>query len=243
MKDFVLISDVHGRYTELNKLLSDCREYLGTHKIIFLGDYLGGGSKPLETLELIKWLKESMNAVVLRGNWEDMLSKAFFADNPKQKAWAWKMLAKHETTTTDALRKNPTKALPLVEFFSSLPALHYESGWMFTHAGVDPTVWRAGMTPYKFGQSQSEENILWNSAFYDSAEKCSVLPFNVVSGHVPIGVIAKRLGRKIKWGEPFVEGNVYGIDFSASQSFGSLGAVVITDGKYDVAIKEKIAAN
>lgn len=114
---------------------------------------------------------------------------------------------------------------------------------MFAHAGVDPSVWRLGMTPRDFGEKQRVRNLLWNSRFYDEqAVQCSVLPFKVACGHVPIGLISKKTGIRPKRGEPYVQENVYGVDFSAAQDFGYLGAVIITNGEFETTILEKVAS-
>lgn len=109
MKDFVVISDIHGRHGELNRLLSNCRGYFATHRIVLLGDYTGGGPKPLETLETVLWLRNSMDAVVLRGNWEDALIHAVL-DNSEAD---WKVLGKQEPFTVEDLKRNRSKAVEI----------------------------------------------------------------------------------------------------------------------------------
>lgn len=60
-----VLSDIHGNLLALEAVLSDLKQAGGADKIWLLGDLVAFGSRPIETLQLIRTLPE---ALVIRGN-------------------------------------------------------------------------------------------------------------------------------------------------------------------------------
>ena len=63
-----VMTDIHGRLTELESLLS---QIPAGARMVFLGDYVDRGSQSREVVALVRSIP---GAVCLRGNHEDMVS-------------------------------------------------------------------------------------------------------------------------------------------------------------------------
>ncbi|HQN23231.1 MAG TPA: metallophosphoesterase family protein, partial [Thermotogota bacterium] len=66
MKQYALISDIHGNVTALKAVLQDIRQR-GIDEIICLGDLVGKGPNSAEAVDMCR---ESCS-VIIRGNWDD----------------------------------------------------------------------------------------------------------------------------------------------------------------------------
>lgn len=75
-KKLFVVSDVHGHYSYLKEALDKAGFENGNdeHLLISCGDYFDRGS---ENMKVLKFFERVKNAVLLRGNHEDMLLKIF----------------------------------------------------------------------------------------------------------------------------------------------------------------------
>ena len=75
-KKIFAVSDVHGHYTLLKKALDEAGfdENNEDHLLVACGDYFDRGD---ENVEVLRFFEKLNNAVLLRGNHEDMLLKMF----------------------------------------------------------------------------------------------------------------------------------------------------------------------
>jgi serine/threonine protein phosphatase 1 len=125
-----VITDVHGRLTELKSLLA---QVPANARMVFLGDYVDRGSQSREVVELVRSLHDRGSAC-LRGNHEDMLCAA----DPHQ----W--LANGGASTVLSYKHPLTGALDPValqhdmDWFRSLPRIHEDEKRVYVHAGVNP---------------------------------------------------------------------------------------------------------
>ena len=125
-----VITDIHGRLTELKSLLA---QIPANARMVFLGDYVDRGSQSREVVELVRSLHDRGSAC-LRGNHEDMLCAA----DPHQ----W--LANGGASTVLSYKHPLTGALDPValqhdmDWFRSLPRIHEDEKRVYVHAGVNP---------------------------------------------------------------------------------------------------------
>lgn len=73
MAKYICISDCHGRYDLLVKLLRVAESRFPDHRLIFLGDMIDRGPDSFQVVDTIKKLTETKGAVALLGNHEDMM--------------------------------------------------------------------------------------------------------------------------------------------------------------------------
>ncbi len=127
-----VITDIHGRLTELWRLLDLMPD---DAKMIFLGDYIDRGSQSAEVVALMRLLQQD-GAVCLRGNHEDMMC------SPDTMGGTW--MANGGSATVESYR-DPLSGevnVGLMErdaaWFESLPRVHSDAHRVYVHAGVLP---------------------------------------------------------------------------------------------------------
>lgn len=121
-----VMTDIHGRLTELKALLA---QIPAGAKIVFLGDYIDRGSESREVVELVRSLP---NAVCLRGNHEDMICWPDPRDWLSNGGASTVLSYKHPLTNeldAEALQHD-------LDWFRSLPRWHEDAARVYVHAGV-----------------------------------------------------------------------------------------------------------
>ena len=75
MKEYFVVTDVHGFYSILIKALSDAgfEEDNPNHILISCGDLLDRGPEPLQCLKFVNKLFANNRAILIRGNHEDLM--------------------------------------------------------------------------------------------------------------------------------------------------------------------------
>ena len=73
---YAILSDLHANYTALSAVLDDCKQ-CGVESIVCLGDIVGYGPQPSETLALIR----SVTTAIIAGNHDDAVSGRMSADD------------------------------------------------------------------------------------------------------------------------------------------------------------------
>ena len=73
---YAILSDLHANYTALSAVLDDCKQ-CGVQRIVCLGDIMGYGPQPSETLALIR----SVTTAIIAGNHDDAVSGRMSSDD------------------------------------------------------------------------------------------------------------------------------------------------------------------
>lgn len=131
------IPDIHGRSDLLDLLISTLRDDHGVNltqdKLIFLGDYVDGGTKSAGVLNRVRDLcsKHPKNVFALCGNHEDMMIEWHNKTDSSPKVW--ELNGHHVTLDSFPNRKVPRE---IILWLESLPVFHKEHGFFFSHAPV-----------------------------------------------------------------------------------------------------------
>ncbi|WP_054949395.1 metallophosphoesterase family protein [Numidum massiliense] len=179
------ISDIHGQYNMLTRLLNKVKYRPETDKLVFLGDYIDRGKCSKEVVATVKRLVEEDGAIAIRGNHDQILLSMLDDD------WSWNNwvinggMATLEsylgrTVTAEDDVANHLQAMreqyhDHLDFLASLPLYWEDERHIFIHAGIDPELddWR--QTPAK--------TMLWiREKFYRAQLDTGK---TVVFGHTP----------------------------------------------------------
>lgn len=234
MKSVVAISDIHGRLAALELLIADSiKGNFSDYQLVFLGDYIGYGEDSIKTLLKIKELKERTGAVVLRGNWEEMLLYAFGPNSNEKTDCAMEFYRSGSKNVLQELKRNRFLCSTVLEFIRSMPLYHVCGNVLYAHSGVDFSLWQPGMSAQDFAEANDMSSLIWNQNFWELIMRPGVeTPVDVVVGHLPVQVLYGT-SQGDSFPGPFLYKNVLGIDCGASRKTGYLGAVCITDSVHD----------
>jgi serine/threonine protein phosphatase 1 len=197
------VGDVHGRLDLLIRLL----EAIGidTHsrpipqwEIIFLGDVIDRGPDTRMIIRTLRGL-ENDAIIVLKGNHEDSLVRAYHGDLDALNAWL--SFGGIETLRSYAVRPEEIEALEEedllgvlraniprgdVDWLDSLPVYQSRGDYLFCHAGIRPD------RPLT---AQTEDDMLWiREPFLSSRRWHGAM---VVHGHSIAGERAEHLPNRI----------------------------------------------
>lgn len=186
------VGDIHGSFDKLAALLDKLVIDTERDTLLFIGDYVDRGPRPVEVVDrLVELRRQCPGIIFLKGNHEDMLLRYLSGMD------RFVYLSNGGQSTLDGYaRRNremdPT-AIPSdhLDFLESTVLYHETAGFIFVHAGLRPEV------PL---EHQTTEDLLWIredfiSSSYDFGKR-------VVFGHTPFN-------------EPFVRPNKIGIDTGA----------------------------
>ena len=200
MSTFV-IGDVHGRRTQLRRLVEMLPRDPSRDKLVLLGDLIDRGEEiPGAVADVIAWQREQPNVVVLRGNHEQMLLDLIDDGTPlwlhpavgsdytfEQYAGEGRVLSIALNDNAEVMRREMAKAVPAehLEFFRRLPLFHEDEYAFYVHAGLDGC---------KHPRETSARHLLWtrDPEFYKHyhGKPC-------VFGHTPTQLLPLlgRIGR------------------------------------------------
>ena len=85
-KRVLAIGDVHGEYEKFLSLYSKINFNPKEDLLVFLGDYIDMGEKPLHILNFLYKLRKYENVIILRGNHEDMMID-YYNSGEKDDLW------------------------------------------------------------------------------------------------------------------------------------------------------------
>lgn len=240
----IAVSDIHGCADTLGRLLGLVGYEEGRDRLLLLGDYVDNGWRSKETVEAIMRLAHEGDAVILRGNHDDLFARLMTAGaSEAAEAYmrgggartmqsyigyeAWRTAA--ETGKLEEARRRTVDLFPdHFAFLGKLPLYAEEAGHLFVHAGIDPDEpdWRrqADHTFMNIGDR-------FVSSSPRSADEAGAAPPTVVFGHTRTQLIH---GSSDVW---FGPGKI-GIDGGCAYG-GRLNALVIgKDGSYRVVYAE-----
>ncbi len=178
-----VVSDIHGELVLMKKLLENWNTQ--EEQLVILGDLADRGKQSKETLELAYHLALKEDAVVVKGNHDEMLE--LYLEDPIEKQ-AHYYRNGGETTIysllgADASRKNHKQNAAeikrqypwLLPFLKSLNYFYEWEDYLFVHAGVDLSLadWR----------DSTERDFIWiREGFYDQPNTTNK---TIVFGHTP----------------------------------------------------------
>jgi len=188
---YYAIGDVHGELAKLDELLGLIREDAARrrveHRIVFLGDLVDRGPDSRGVIERAMHLARSENAIVLKGNHEELMLHAY-ANRESVGIYWWAENGGDETIMSyvmangacddfrDAIDKSH------IEWLRQLPVMVRDEarGLVFVHGGIDP----------KTFPDCSDEVRMWTRShkFFDPGrwpDRPELEGVVVVHGHTP----------------------------------------------------------
>lgn len=188
MKRLLVISDIHGELRKFEQLLEKVSYHPAGDQLILLGDYIDRGPDPKGVVETVMRLREE-GAIVLKGNHDDMMEKAFQDQNHIKRwvrnggietlrSYGYELPHLNRHNLDEWVKKiSPLTATPTIRkhlaFFKSLGHYHETEDYIFVHGGVHPETPLASTDPFV---------LMWiREEFHDgyNGEK------TVVFGHTP----------------------------------------------------------
>lgn len=217
-----VVGDVHGQITMLDKLL----QYWNPEEeqLIFLGDLADRGENSKATLERARELMEKYDAIVVKGNHDEMLEN--FLEQPAQHLAQYYMNG-GESTVNSLLKRTTKKGeflknvseikenYPwLLPMLKALPLYYEWEDYLFVHAGVEMSLenWR---------DSSSRDFVWIREGFYDQPNTTNK---KVFFGHT---VTATLHTDRSKWAIWQSGDGLYGMDGGAVYG-GKLHGVVLS---------------
>lgn len=180
-----IIGDIHGMSDMLNVLLREWNP--DSERLIFLGDYIDRGKQSKEVLKTVLNLKEYYDAVLLKGNHEDMLLQ--WLDNPVELADFYLAQGGYETLRSFGIdtKYNYEKQafifyeayISVIESIRDMQYYHQDKDHIYVHAGINPHVDKI--------EDMSPIDLLWiRNAFFYKEHRINK---KVVFGHTPTRLI------------------------------------------------------
>lgn len=102
-----VVGDVHGQITMVEKLLKHWKPK--EEQLLFIGDLADRGENSKATLELARDLVEKQNAIVIKGNHDEMLE--MFLENPSEHVMLYYMNGGGSTVNSLLGQKQTNKNL------------------------------------------------------------------------------------------------------------------------------------
>ena len=151
----LVLSDIHGMYHELVKLLSAACFDLHTDTMVVLGDYIDRGYYSRNVIELFMDLKtkDSARVTLLKGNHEDLCLKAHLGDE-RSRATAERLWMANMGDRTLASFDNKIPD-DVILFLKKMRVYKETEKFIFVHAGVHPSLPLSKMRPV---------DLMWSSS-------------------------------------------------------------------------------
>jgi len=230
----LVISDIHGELSLLDRLLDDIEYRPERDQLILLGDYVDRGSNSRGTLERVMQLTRE-GAIALKGNHEDLMFNALTSG--READWnRWLKVNGGLATllsygfTRDELITlsgedfhlpdlHHDELLQHLEFISGLPLYYETPDYLYVHAGVEPG---------KTAAETTERQLFWIREPFHTGYDGEKL---VVFGHTPTFYLHQDTANfNIYYGV----NRIIGIDGGAAYG-GQLNALDTTNGiSYEV---------
>lgn len=142
---YFIIGDVHGSFDLLEKLLTQRKE---GERLVLLGDYIDRGFQSRKVLNLVRKLKEQEDAILIKGNHEDLLLN--FLDDPENMANLYLPQGGQNTLASffgedEVWRRTPEylaqrfndEYADIVDLIKGTIPYYDAGSFVFVHAGVD----------------------------------------------------------------------------------------------------------
>ena len=226
MNQVFVISDIHGSFKMLEKLLTKWRR--DEQQLVFLGDYINRGEESLPVLQLVKQLVDEHHAIALKGNHEAMFLEWLHVPERRTQMFInIGGIATIQSLKTFVLERNLTieqlvasirdEHGHIIDWIESLPLYYRWDKYFFAHAGINPYVEQP--------EASLEEDLLWiRDEFTQFPHRATE---TIVFGHTPTTNLNDDMSSKV-WLSPCTK--KIGIDGGASYLGGRLNGIVLTKG-------------
>ncbi|MFA0960687.1 metallophosphoesterase family protein [Roseivirga sp. BDSF3-8] len=134
-----VISDIHGCYRTFKKLCKDKLDLGSDDKLFVLGDHIDHGPKSRQVLDYFKVLEDRVdNLILLRGNHEQRLLRAYYGTSDEDKA---KWLNSGGKRALKSFGVASVEEVPeeYIDMIDDMPYFHEHGDYMMVHAGFDFT--------------------------------------------------------------------------------------------------------
>lgn len=226
MDQVFVISDIHGRFTMLEKLLTKWKR--DEQRLIFLGDYINRGEDSLRVLQTVKQLVDEHHAIALKGNHEAMFLE--WMQTPERRTQMFiniggiatiqslkTFILERDLTIEQLVASIKDEHSDIIHWIETLPLYYKWNHYFFAHAGINPYVEQP--------EHSSEEDLLWiRDEFTQFPHRAAE---TIVFGHTPTANLNDDMSSKV-WLSPCTK--KIGIDGGASYVEGQLNGVVLTKG-------------
>lgn len=207
------IGDIHGEWDKFMSLYHQIDFCPGRDLLIFLGDYIDRGSKPMEVLKWMYEHKDEKDIVMLRGNHEQMMLD-YYNEGESDDLWLWNG---GDITSSALMKETEENQDNLLDFVAKLPLSYRiqanEEHFFFCHAGVNPDL------PLDL---QDEESLLWvREEYYDYYDGEDI----IVSGHTIVEYIEP--GQTT----PIIRDNMILMDTGSYLPYGHISCIDIISGR------------
>mgnify|MGYP001031734767 CR=1 FL=1 len=146
MNKYFVIGDVHGCYEKLVALLKSWNPK--EEKLIFLGDLIDRGTGSLEVVQLAIKLVKEYDAVVIRGNHEELFinwllypeteTEVYLAQGGDKTAASFTGIKDIYQYSSEYLTRHILENfIEEASFLEDLPFYYYDDSYIFVHAGID----------------------------------------------------------------------------------------------------------
>lgn len=180
-----IISDIHGHYTEFEKMLKKI-QFTDNDTMYILGDIIDRGT---ENVKMIEYVMTHENVHMILGNHEDFLIKAYTAKNALERKYAEALwIYNGGDTTKKELEELPEETRTrYVDFIKSLPQyLFIQNGEiLLVHAGI---ALKKNKTTEELMENQGDNFIWIREEFFNSPIDA---PFTIIFGHTPTVVLPR----------------------------------------------------
>ncbi|UFJ41102.1 metallophosphoesterase [Brevibacillus humidisoli] len=134
----LFITDIHGEYNGMMKLLEHADFQPSSDQLVIGGDMVSRGNDSGLVLKGVRRLalQHPTNVVALMGNHEEMMSWYF---QGKSDLWL-RHAGKHTLSKVKKTFRQENELQEHVAWAASLPLLHQDHQYVYTHAGIVPYV-------------------------------------------------------------------------------------------------------
>ncbi|GLO66284.1 metallophosphoesterase family protein [Oceanobacillus kimchii] len=230
MRRILAISDIHGCYNELVKLLDEVNYKPEVDQLILLGDYIDRGTKNKEVVQKVMNLVDE-GAIALRGNHDQMFLDFLYKNNIDAQMLylqnggltTLESYVGYEWFDDGITPENLYRAKQFIQdnykehlkFLYHLPYYHQIGNLLFVHAGINPLLedWR----------ETSDDDMIWirEKFLYSSRPNDNL---RIIHGHTPAQYLHSSNGIN------FTEKRV-GIDGACAYG-GQLNCLIIESGEF-----------
>jgi serine/threonine protein phosphatase 1 len=193
-------------------------EFSSNDKLVILGDVIDRG---LESVPLLQYIMQHKNMELLLGNHEHMLLKSLI-DEDVRYYHCW-INNGGISTLSQFESLSPEEQIDIIKYLQNCRLYKILDRYIFSHAGVDASVYTKITDIEEFMSKQNTEYLLWNQSFFNSQP---LDKYTVIFGHVPTCHLNSDKSLNIWHGE-----NKIGIDCGACFYGGKLSCLRLDDMK------------
>lgn len=197
MKNYFVVSDIHGCLDELNVVLKDWERE--TQQLIILGDLIDRGKDSLGVVQLVMDLQNSYGAIVLKGNHEDLFLKHLFMDEEEHKDRHMRNGGQEtlDSFVNEELYVKQIEAIrrefnEILDWLQNLPYFYETDDYIFVHAGINLHIgdWKQTL----------ERDLIWDRTTF-LEENINKTGKTIVFGHTETNTLPNSASNDI-WYSP-----------------------------------------